>query len=841
VIRFAVRMAWRETRAGWRHAGALVGCVALGVAALVAVGTFATNLERTVRREARTLLGGDLELRSSRPLEPAARAAIAGLERAGAGVTRLRELTGMARAGSGATLLVEVKAVDARYPLYGALETRPPGPPPRLLGDDGVLVEEGVLQRLGLAPGDPLVIGAARFVIRGVVLREPDRALGISLGPRVVVADGALERTGLLAFGSRVRHRTLLRLPDGVPLAPAREAIAGALSDPGVRVATFEEAQPGLRAFFRQLTSYLGLVGLTSLLVGGIGVAASVAAFLARRLATIAILKCLGATSRALLGTYLLQTLALGLLGSLLGAALGLAVQPLAGWLLAGVVSLALETRPSYWTLGLGIGMGVLTTLLVALWPLLEIRHVPPALILRRDVDAAPARASRARWALVPIAAGLAALAVWQAGSLKLGGLFVGAALVALLTLAALARALRALGRARPRVASIAWRQGLANLHRPGGHAGGVVVALGVGVMLLVAVALLEASLDRHIDHERRRQAPSFFFLDIQPDQRRAFDAVVRAEGGGTAPALTPLVRARLAAVNGEPVTRALLDARKAAGRDGLWYYTRDYALTAAAALPATNALLRGRWWTQAEAAARPRISVEENAARHLGVDVGSTLTFDVQGVPVEAEVMSIRRVDWQTLSTNFFVLFSPGPLDGAPTTYVATARVVPAREAPLQDAVVRAFPNVTAVPVRDVLERAAGILDRIGLAVRAIALFAIAAGLVVMASALAASRYQRLAESVILRTLGATRGAVARIFAVEYACLGATAGLGGTLLAAALAWIVLTWVLDVPWTFEPWILTAGVALTTALALGVGFLATFRLLGQKPLPVLRRE
>jgi putative ABC transport system permease protein len=834
-------MAWRETRAGWRHAATLAGCVALGVAALVAVGTFGTNLERTVRREARTLMGGDLELRSSRPLDATVTSEIRRLERAGATRTRRREVTGMARSESGATLLVEIKAVDGRYPLYGTLQTRPAGPLHQLLGDDGALVEEAVLRRLGLAPGDPLVIGVGRFVIRGVVVREPDRALGITLGPRIVIADGALERTGLLAFGSRVRHRTLLRLPEGISLTAARDALAGALGDPGVRLGTFEEAQPGLRGFFRQLSSYLGLVGLASLLVGGIGVAASVAAFLARRLATIAILKCLGAPSRALLATYLLQTLALASLGSLLGAALGLAVQPLAGHLLAGVVALALETRPSYWTLGRGMAMGVLTTLFVALWPLLEIRTVPPALILRREVDPAPARRRRARWPLLPIAGGLAGLAVWQAGSLKLGGLFVGAALAALVTLAALARALRALARARPRLVSIAWRQGLANLHRPGGHAGSVVVALGVGVMLLVAIASLEASLDRHIDHERRREAPSFFFVDIQPDQRRAFEDLVRAEGGGAAPALTPLVRARLAAVNREPVTRALLDARKAAGRGGLWYYTRDYALTATDTLPASNALLRGRWWTPAEAAARPRVSVEEAAARHLGVDVGGTLTFDVQGVPVEAEVMSVRRVDWQTLSTNFFVLFSPGALDGAPTTYVATTRVPPAREARLQDAVVSAFPNVTAVPVRDVLERAAAILDRIVLAVRSIAVFAIAAGLVVMVAALAATRYQRLAESVIFRTLGATRGVVARIFAVEYACLGAAAGVGGTLLATGLAFIVLRWVLEVPWTFEPWILAVGVTFTTALALGVGLLATFRLLGRKPLPVLRRE
>jgi putative ABC transport system permease protein len=364
-----------------------------------------------------------------------------------------------------------------------------------------------------------------------------------------------------------------------------------------------------------------------------------------------------------------------------------------------------------------------------------------------------------------------------------------------------------------------------------------VVVALGVSVMLLVAVALLERSLLHQMDHERRRETPSFFFVDVQEDQRERFAATVERASGGAAPSLTPVVRARLSAVNGEPVTRGLV-ARRA--QEKSWYFTRDYVLTAMAAPPATNTILRGQWWN-GSAPDRPRISIEEEAAAVLGADVGSRLTFDVQGLPIEAEVASVRRVDWQSLTLNFFVIFSPGALDGAPTTYVGTARVPAGRETAVQDAVVSAFPNVTAVPVRDVLERVAGVLDQLALAIRSVALFSIASGLAVMLGALAASRYQRLYESVILRTMGATRGTVARTFAVEYGCLGAAAGLGGTLLAAGLAWVVLRFVLAVSWTFEPLALVLGVAATTALAVAVGFLATFRLLGAKPLAVLRQE
>lgn len=839
---FAVRLGWRETRAGWRQFTALFACVALGVAALTAVGGFAAGLDRALGREARALHGGDVELRATRPLPDAAERGVGDLVAAGAVTTRVRELAGMARdPRSGASQLVEVKAVDSAYPLYGRLETSPAAPAAALLRDGGALVEPALLARLGLRAGDPLDLGAARLVVRGIVTREPDRAgRFIALGPRVLVAAGALDATGLLQRGSRVRYRTLLRLPSRVTPAAARAALVRRVDDPTIRVTTFDESQPGLRRFFRQLTTYLGLVGLASLLVGGIGVAAAVRAFIRRKLTTIAILKTLGATWRTLLAAYLGQAVALGALGSTVGAALGIALQPLVARLVAGVVPIALDGRADAGTVARGLAMGALVTLLCALWPLLEIRTVPPSLILRRDVTRPPALARRPWPVALLIALGLAGLAVWQAGSWKVGGLFVGAALAALLLLAALARALAWAPRLLPRPASLAWRQGLANLRRPGGHAAGVVVALGVGVMLLVAVGLLEAGLGAEIDHERKRDAPSFFFVDVQADQRDAFARTVR-DAAGVAPALTAIVRARLAAVNGRPVDRAMFARQRAASGEDPWWLTRDYALTTMTEPPANNPVTRGHWWTAAEAAGRPLVSVEEGAARKLGVDVGGTLTFDVQGVPIDGTVASLRKVDWSSLAQNFFVIFSPGALDGAPTTWIATARVPPAAEARVQDAVAAAFPNVTAIPVRDILERVAGVLDRIAFAVRAVALFCIGAGLVVTAGSLAASRYQRLAESVILRTLGATRGAVARIFAVEYACLGAAAGLGGTALATALAWIVLRFVLDVPWPAASGVLVLGLLLATAVAVAVGFLATFRLLGEKPLPVLRRE
>jgi len=526
------------------------------------------------------------------------------------------------------------------------------------------------------------------------------------------------------------------------------------------------------------------------------------------------------------------------------GALVGSAVQPAVVPLLGPLLPLPLETAPSAPAVLRGIAMGVGVTLLSALWPLLAIRRVPPAFILRREVEP-PRAAFRERLALVPIALGLAGLSVWQAGSWKVGGLFVGAFAGGLLLLWGAARLAVAGARwaarrsARPgagrrRLGGLAWRQGVANLGRPGSHAGVVLVTLGLAVMLVVSVAVLEANLRRELDAGRTARAPAFFFIDVQADQVDAFRARVVAASGGTVPELIPVVRARLAAIRGAPVEP---DRGK---RDEQWVFTREYALTWAA-VPPGGTIVAGRWWTAAEAAREPLISVEDEIAKTLGVRVGDTLTFDVLGVPITARITSLRTVDWRSLGANFFVIFSPGALEAAPRTYLATAHVPPRAEAALQSAVVAAFPNVTAIPVREVLERVGGVIDQIAVAVRVVAAASVLAGLVVLAGALSVTRAERLYHSVVLKAVGATRGAIARIFAVEYAVLGAAAGLAGTALATLLAWGVQRWLLAVPWGWQPATLAAGVLLSGALAVAVGFLGTFRLLGRSPLAVLRGE
>jgi putative ABC transport system permease protein len=832
---FALRMACRETRGARRHFVYFLACISLGVAALVSVGSFGDSLERTVARSAKSLLGADVEIRSNRPLSSESAKVVASVGEHGVAVTRIRELVAMAQAREARTQVVELKAVEPGYPFYGRLVTDPNRPLASLVGDARALVHASLLARLGLGVGDRLRIGNVDFTISGVIIEEPDRSAGLfSVGPRVLIASGDLDATGLVRPGSRVRYRTLFMLPEGRDADAFRDMLGARLPEPALRLLTYAQAQPGLRRFWGQLTMYLGLTALVALMVGGVGVAVSVGAFVREKRPTIAVLKCLGAGWRHVFAIYLAQTALLGLGGSLVGAALGSAVQPLLASLVVRVLPFSPDLTFSPRAVLAGLTMGVGVTLLFSLWPLCEIRGVPPALILRSQIE--PVSTGRRPWlaALISVA-GLAALALWQAGSLKVGSLFIGGLAAAFVVLALCARLVIAAARASRR-GSLAWRQGVANLHRPGSQAGAVLISLGLAVMLIVCVSLLERSLRRELTGTSRGTAPAFFFIDIQPDQADPFRSLLTRLYRGASPELVPVVRSRLVAING---TRATADARSR-GEDS-WYLSREYVLTWAAEPPSHNAVIAGRWWTPAEALREPLISVEDEMAKQVGVGVGGTLTFDILGVTVTGRVSNLRRVDWESFNSNFFVIFSPGALDGAPATYIATARVPPHEEARVQSALVAAFPNITALPVREVLERVTSVLDQIALAVRLVAALSMLSGLVVMAGALGITRFQRLYQSAILKALGATRGLVGRVFAVEYVLLGTAAGLCGTLLAALLAWAVLRFALDVRWSWSPGTLAAGVLAAMSLALAVGFLGTYRLLGRAPLSVLRSE
>ena len=886
--RFILKMAWRETRGAWRHFLYFFACIAIGVGALVGVSLFGTSVDRAVTKEARGLLGGDLEIRLTHPLSLAGQTVLYSLGERDMVFTHVSELVAMAaRLNHGSpvtqsTQIIELKAVEPTYPLYGAIRLDPAQSLETLLHPDerrcgghscfGAVVQESLLIRMGLSVGDQLKIGQAMFLITGIVRTEPDRmANAFSLGPRVMIAQEGLQAAELIKPGSRVRERYLVKMPPDMPVEPLLSELRGRLAADSARISSYHTAQPQLRQFLDQLSRYLGLIGLTALFIGGLGVGTSIHAFLRDKLRTIAILKAVGADSATVVLTYVVQAIFLGIVGSLAGILLGIALQrglpPLMAGLFAsdllGQLGVSSELSwSSIWPLVKGATLGLLSTLLFTLWPLLKVRDIHPGVIFRRDAEqtmveyVSPPSRWWVKWGLADrlnvgtagaIIFGLCVLSVWQAGSWSIGFLFLGALSLAITVLFICARiVVRGLARLpMPHILSI--RYAVGNVVRPGGQAAGIMVAIGIGVMVIVTVSLVEQALLHQVQENRPTDAPTFFFIDIQPDQAKDFVSLVERETGRVRPELTPLVRSRLHAINGHIVTAEEgvgKDDKRTEGKEERgkqWYLTREYVLTFLEQLPKDNELIKGEWWKPGQVLSTPQVSVEEEAATHLGLAVGSIVEFDIQGATVSAEVSSIRKVEWGNFSTNFYMILSPGSLVGAPFTYVGTVRVSPKEEVPLQQAVVASFPNVSAIHIGDVLDSFARVLDRLSLAIRAMALFCVLSGGVVMAAALASTRYRRLYESVILKTLGAPRSLIVRAFAIEYVLLGAVAGLIGLTLGTVLSWVVVRYVFDLSWSIHPQVLGIGLLLTMLLTLIVGFASTYRILGQRPLAVLRHE
>ena len=889
MTQFMLKMAWRETRAAWRHFLYFLVCIAIGVGALTGVSLFGTQVEQTVTKEARSLLGGDLEIRLSWQVSPAGQAILDSLQDRDVASTHISELVAMAAKAESSTTgqptqIIELKAVEPQYPLYGSLRLEPDVGLAELLRRQtgncpdrlcfGVVVQESLLIRMGLAVGDRLKIGQGQFVITGVVRTEPDRmANAFSLGPRVFMSQEGLRAADLIKLGSRVRERYLLKIPSAMAPEPLLYELRGRLASDSARVSGYRDAQPQLKQSLEQLTRYLGLIGLTALFIGGLGVATSVHAFIREKLNTIAILKTVGADSPTIIWTYVLQAMILGLVGSLVGLIIGVLLHQGLPWMIAALMASDLLDQLGFAKAGMdvsfaplakGMALGLLSTLLFTLWPLLTIREVKPARIFRRDV--APPTSSgdpeRSRWGRfwqgmdrvraltsIGIGLGLTLLSMWQAGSWKVGALFILSFSVAVLLLGLSARLALAALKQWPRPEHLVLRQALGNIVRPGSQVVGITIAIGIGVMVVTTVSLVERSLLTQVGENRPTDAPTFFFIDIQPDQSEEFVALLHRRSSDPAPTLTPLIRSRLSALKGhaikmEPASEEEEQREKTAEKEERrkkWYLTREYVLTFLQDLPKDNKVIQGAWWTPGQVFSRPLISIEEDAAKQLGLTIGDTVELDIQGAPVTGEISSIRQVEWGNFSTNFYMIFSPGALDGAPQTFVATVRIRPSEEVALQQAVVASFPNVTAINIGDVLDSFARVLDRLSLAIRAVALFCVLSGSLVMAAALAATRYRRLYESVIFKALGATRGVIAQTFAVEYALLGALGGLLGSVLASALSWGVLSTVFDLAWSLQPAVLATSFVATITITMLVGFLSTYRILGQPPLSVLRYE
>jgi len=831
------RLAWRELRGGLRGFRIFIACLALGVAVIAGVGSLSAAVGAGLRADARAMLGGDVELHLvQRPATPPQRAYLA----KDADVSEVAQMRAMARTEDGnERALVELKAVDGAYPLYGAVTLDPPQTLDAAIaerdGHWGAVVAPGLLTRLKLHLGDPVRVGDATFILRAVLTHEPDAATGgFEFGPRLMVAAPALAETGLLAPGALVAYGYRLRLPPGADTSAWVVAVKLAFPAAGWRIREFGNAAPNLERLIGRVTVFMTLVGLTALLVGGVGVGNAVRGYLGGKTATIATLKCLGAPGRLVFTAYLTQILALAAGGIAVGLVLGALTPVLALPLLSSFpITARLSLYPA--PLLLAAVFGLLTTLAFALWPLAAAREVPAASLFRDLVDPAP-RWPRLGYVLATAAAALAlaGLGIVTASDRLTAAWFIAGAAGALvafhLVAAGIVLAARRVGRPRaPRL-----RLALANLYRPGAPTAGIVASLGLGLTVLVAITLIERNIDSTIDERLPEQAPSFFFIDIQPDQVAEFDKLVAATPGVTQFARVASLRGRITKINGVPVEKAVV------APEARWTIQSERGLTYAATPPRGSRIVAGDWWP-ADYHGPPLVSMDADIARGMALKLGDTITVNVLGRDVTATIANLREIDWTSLGINFVLVFSPGMLEAAPQTHIATARTPPSGEAALERAVTDRFPNVSAIAVKDALAALSEIVSAIGTALRATAAITLAAGTLVLAGAVAAGQRRRVYEAVVLKVLGATRSDVTRAFLIEYGILGLTTAAIAAALGTLAAYLVLTRVMHQDWTFMPGALVSTALIATALTLGIGYAGTWKALGAKAAPFLRDE
>jgi putative ABC transport system permease protein len=852
-LRFVTSMAWREARASGRRLFLLTAAISVGVAALVAIESFTDNLRTAVEGQSRALLGGDLavSIRSSPDsvfrdtLNALARAAGADPARDEAEVVSFAGMAYVTRTEG--TRLVRVSAITGGYPFYGQVRTEPAGAWTRLESDQATLVDPSFLTALGAEIGDTMALGEGRFVIAGTVTSFPgDVGIRSAFGPRVFIPGRLLKETELLGFGSRAEYEWYLRTPASLDARefastwrPKIRALQG-------RLRSAIEEERDLQADLDQLGRYLGLVALIAILLGGIGVGSAVQVFVRRKRDSIAVLRCLGATSRQVFAVYLLQAALMGFAGSALGVLLGVGVQMLLPMVFGAFLPLEVSVHPTIRAVATGLVVGVWVASVFALLPLLAVRQIPPLAVLRRDVESGSSPlADRWTWmARGALGASVVVLASLQVGSLVRGLAFAGGVGAAVLVLWVAALALtRALRRWFPSQLPYVHRQGLANLYRPANQTVAVVLALGFGAFLLGALAVMQDNLLRHFSLDGGVGRPNLVFFDIQPDQLADVESRIRAAGFPMQPEVA-IVPMRIRSVKGRSAREILSDTtphRDDEDRIQPWAVRREYRSTYRDTVVGSERVVVGDWPATAPPGTVP-VSLEAGIASDLQVTVRDTIVWDIQGVPVTSVVSSLREVSWARFEPNFFAVFPAGVLEEAPQSHVLLVRVDdPAAMGHLQREIVERHPNVTTIDLTSLQRTIEKIVGSVILAVRFMALFSLATGLVVLVSALATSRYQRVREAALLKTLGATRRQVTRVMVTEYAALGLLAALVATGLATLGGWAIMKWVFELPFTV-PW--AAFAALAAALVLLpvlTGFWSTMDLFRRTPMEVLRAE
>ncbi len=853
----AAAIGWRDLKSAPGKFGFVVLSVAVGVAALVGVRGLSDSFRQSLGTEARSLLAGDLSARTFHAPTPEELSKIASLEAQSGGTIRstwITETISMASVPPDPVpLLVSLKAVDpAEYPYYGTADLEPAMPLQQALQGDSAVVADEFLIRLNARVGETLRLGGRTFTITAALQEEPDRISGgIGIGPRVMISQAALARTGLLAPSSRAGWRLLVKLPDKPPrgltadaeTAAVRAQLEAALPD--AQVMDYREGNPALTRGLDNATSILSLICLVAMVLGAIGVAMAMHAHLEQRMDILAILKAVGADSSDLLRIFLLQTLALGLAGALLGVAAGVGVMVALPAAFGNLLTFHLAFQFPWQSALAGTATGLLTTLLFCLPPLLDVRAVRPVLVLRRLVEEGPPGIGVwfARWwtrrLQLGIAAGvvaaLGAIAWALSDSVKVGAWFAllfSIALVVLLAMAAVAlRSVRfLLDRTRLRLPS-ALRHGLANLYRPGNQSAAVLAALGTGVMLILAVYLMQKGLLRDLRETAAPSLPNVFLVDVRTDEVAGVKDLFAHQQGVSQPlTMIPMVMGRFISINGKPVEEM---------KDQ--HYPRrmleNAELSWADALPEGDKITEGAWWTNAGAA---QLAVSDGVARRVHLSVGSQVELETGGTTRALTVAAIYRSDGQHLAARVQFVLPSGQIADQPSTWYGGAHIDPKQVAAMERAFFLAYPTITIINVADVLERIESVVDQITFVVRLLSGFSILAGLTILASSIASTRFRRMQEAVVLKTLGATRMRIVRTFSVEFSVLGLLAGAVGVVFANLLTRVLLHR-LDVAFHIEWGATLMALIGTSVLATATGWIASYRILGLRPLQVLREE
>jgi putative ABC transport system permease protein len=839
----SLRFAWREMRGGLHGFYVFIACIALGSMAIAGVGSLAASFADGLAREGQVILGGDLSFTLiQREAESNERAFLQNHGTLSGAAT----MRAMARTTDGQATLVELKAVDGAYPLFGTVKLEPPGPLSDALmqrdGAFGAAADPTLLARLAIKPGARVIIGNATLEIRAELTAEPDKlAGGIGFGPRLLISEDALRATGLVQPGSLVRWHYRLRLPASNASDTTAKAVTAEarvqLPEAGWSIRNRSNASPQLERNVERFTQFLTIVGLTALLVGGVGVGNAVKSHLDRRRETIATMKALGAGGRRIFAIYLTQVLLLALIGSAIGMALGAILPFLVTWTFGVIIPLPLVPALHPAELAMALIYGLLTALAFALWPLGRAHDVPVGALFRDVVAPQPRWPRKIYIAFTAIAViVLGTLAILLAYDRRVAIIYVAVATAVFVLLRLVGSLLMAMANHAPRARSTGLRMAVANIHRPGALTPTIVLSLGLGIALLVTVIEIDGNLRRQFSNELPAKAPSFYFLDIPADQAKRFDDFVRTQAPAATLEEVPMLRGRIISANG-------IRAEDLKPKEGAaWVLQSDRGITYSSEVPGGSRVVEGQWW-QPDYDGPPLVSFEKRIADGLGLRLGDPVTVNVLGRNITARIANLRAVDWQSLSINFVMVFSPQAFRGAPHTHLATLIYAdggtPAQEGAMIRAVADAFPMVTTVRVKDALEAVGAIIANLVLGIRGASAITLLAAALVLGGALAAGHRHRVYDAVILKTLGATRLRLLTAYTIEYLLLGTATAVFGVLSGSLAGWLIVTELMHLRFIWQPLpaLLATLAAIMVTVALGLA--GTFTALGQKPAPILR--